>query len=132
LHETLALVRELNDRVDEASVLNSLGEVARYQRAYERSAASYHGSLALYRELDSRGGAAIVLHNLGLLAMAQNDLPQAMSLFRESMATLEVEAEWPGRVFEMCGVWHAWPWPPVRRGEQSSFWPLPGRRSIPA
>jgi non-specific serine/threonine protein kinase len=82
LLDALALFRGLKKvGLDLANALNSLGEVARLQKAYERAAAYYQECLT-HAEEDNF---AVILFNLGLVAVRQGDRQRATALFRESV-----------------------------------------------
>jgi tetratricopeptide (TPR) repeat protein len=83
--EGLALARELGDKHGIAALLNSLGEMARFQGDYERAASLYEGSLALFRELGGRLQIAMILHNLAYVVLRQGDGQQAAASFGESL-----------------------------------------------
>jgi tetratricopeptide (TPR) repeat protein len=84
--EGLALARELGYKNGIAALLNSLGEMARFQGDYKRAAALYEESLTLFRELGGRVQIAMMLHNLGYVVLRQGDGRQAAALFEESLA----------------------------------------------
>ena len=87
--ESLALKRELGDRLEIALSTNNLGKLARLQGDYGRAAALHTESLALRRELGDRWGTAICLNDLALLAQAKGDAERAARLWGAAEALRE-------------------------------------------
>jgi predicted ATPase/class 3 adenylate cyclase len=85
---SLALWRELGDRVGIAYALNNLGVVAGETGDSARARALGEESLALLRALGDRRGLAVALSNLGDVARDQEDYATARSLYEESVALL--------------------------------------------
>ena len=85
LQESLALYRELGDKLGVAQSLNNLGSIAYSRGDWERAAALYTESLSLRRELGDKWGIANSLNNLGGVAYSQGDYERAAALYAESL-----------------------------------------------
>jgi non-specific serine/threonine protein kinase len=83
--ESLAIRRELGDKLEIANLLSNLGIVARYQGNYAVARALYEESQAIRRELGDRWGIATSLNALGLLAHYQGDNAAARRFLEESL-----------------------------------------------
>jgi predicted ATPase/class 3 adenylate cyclase/DNA-binding CsgD family transcriptional regulator len=83
--ESLAIRRELGDKLEIANLLSNQGIVARYQGNYAAARALYEESLAIRRELGDRWGIATSLNALGLLAHYQGDNAAARRFLGESL-----------------------------------------------
>ena len=86
LEESLAIRRELGDRLGIAGSLHSLGTVDCDQGDYPAGRVLLEESLAIRRELGDRFGIAASLNNLGNVALYQGDCPAARALYEESLA----------------------------------------------
>jgi predicted ATPase/class 3 adenylate cyclase/Tfp pilus assembly protein PilF len=86
--ESLALRRELGDKLGIAASLNNLALVAQQQGDYDTARSLLEESLALRRELGDKLGIALSLGNLGNVAQQQGDYDTARSLDEESLALL--------------------------------------------
>jgi tetratricopeptide (TPR) repeat protein len=75
----------LGNKGSQASTLNSLGVVARYQVDTARATEFLEASLALRRELGDRPGMSSALSNLGLVALDGGDPERAEAYFSESL-----------------------------------------------
>jgi predicted ATPase/class 3 adenylate cyclase len=84
--ESLAIYRELGDKVGAARPLTGLGTVAWNQGDLETARALLEESLALKRELGSPGAISISLNNLGLLALTEGELAAARAYLEEALA----------------------------------------------
>jgi len=84
--ESLAIRRDLGDRVGIAAVIGNLGNMAFDQGDYAAVKPLYEECLAIFRELGERGSIAAVLQNLGHVAHYQGDYASARSLREESLA----------------------------------------------
>ncbi len=84
--ESLAIRRELGDKLEIANLLSNLGIVARRQGNYAHARALYEESLALRRELGDKWGIATSLNALGLLAHYLGDNAAARGFLEESLA----------------------------------------------
>lgn len=86
LNESLALYRELGNLEGIAGCLNSLGIVAREQRALEQALAYIQEALAISRQLGDRYGVSNRLLNLGVIADEQEDFATAARYQQEALA----------------------------------------------
>ena len=84
--ESLAIRRELRDRLGMASVLGNLRNVAYERGDFIAARALSQEALAILRELGDRGRIADALNNLGNVAYDQGDLSSARALNEESLA----------------------------------------------
>ena len=84
--ESLAIRRELGDRLAVSGSLNNLGILAEDQGDYARARTLYEESLAIRRELGNRGTIAASLNNLGTVALEQGDYASARTLLEEALA----------------------------------------------
>jgi predicted ATPase/class 3 adenylate cyclase len=91
--ESLALFRELGDRVGIAEALYTLGDMAILQGDFDTARACLEQSLALRRELDHRRGTAGVLRSLGLIAFRGGDMAAAQSLLEEAVSLARAEGD---------------------------------------
>lgn len=82
--QSLAIRRQLNDKVGIARLLNNLGVVARFENDHSTARQLYEESLILLRELNDRPAVAQTLNNLALI-VRHEDLPGARKLLEESL-----------------------------------------------
>jgi predicted ATPase/DNA-binding SARP family transcriptional activator len=101
VEESLALYRELGDKVGIANALNTLGNMARDQGDLATARVCYEQSLSLCRELDDRRGIAASLHNLGRVAHAKGDMAAARSLIEEAFSLFRTVGDTLGIVFSI-------------------------------
>ncbi len=85
LEESLAIRRQLGDKLGIATMLNVLGTGAFHQGDFERAAALYNEGLAIAMELGAKDTIGVLLNNLGTVALSQSDDAAARSLFEESL-----------------------------------------------
>ena len=83
--QSLALDRELGQRLRMADTLGRLGFMFGIQQDYAAAEPCYRESLALYRALDDRSGVGRVLSELGYIALRQGDYARARSSLEESL-----------------------------------------------
>jgi len=93
LEASLAIRRELEDRVGIAQSLNNLGLVASYQGDFAQAIERYDEALGLYRELGDPLGIANVTNNLGIVAREQGEFARAAELYTESLASFRALGE---------------------------------------
>jgi tetratricopeptide (TPR) repeat protein len=84
--ESLAISRELGDRMGIGSELRNLGSVAMAQGDIASARALFEESLAISRELGNRVGISHSLAYLGSVAIKKGDYPDARALLEESLA----------------------------------------------
>jgi non-specific serine/threonine protein kinase len=84
--ESLAIRREVADRLGIAASLSNLGIVTLNQGDYPAAKALFEESLAIRRELGDRFGIAVSLSNLGYALLNQGDYPAARAPLEESLA----------------------------------------------
>lgn len=84
-YESLALMRELDDKNGVASVLNDLGILAHAQGDYKRAAVFFDESMLLARRLGNKWLIGSVLTSQGCLAMNQDDPQRARMIFEECL-----------------------------------------------
>ncbi|MEO8134062.1 MAG: tetratricopeptide repeat protein [Betaproteobacteria bacterium] len=84
--ESLAIRRQLGDRVGTATSLGNLANLAAAQGDYSSARALHEESLAIRSVLGDRSGIAMSLTNLGLIALEQADYPAARAWCEESLA----------------------------------------------
>jgi len=83
--ESLAIRRELGDRLGTAASLGNLGNVALLQGDLTSARALYEEGLTIRRELDDRRGIGALLGNLANVAYLQGDYPAAKVLYEDSL-----------------------------------------------
>ncbi len=86
LEESLALMRQIDDRKGVAHSLWDLANLAQIQGEHAEAQTLYEESLSIRRELNDKRGIAAVLNGLGNIAYAQADFNKARSLLEESLA----------------------------------------------
>lgn len=91
--ESLAIHRELGNRLGVAKVLNSLGNASNDLGDYSAARAYYEESLAIHRKLDARPGVAAVLGNLGVVAQEEGDYETARTLLEECIVLRKEQGE---------------------------------------
>jgi predicted ATPase/DNA-binding SARP family transcriptional activator len=84
--ESLAISRELGDRLVTATALNNLGNIAWNQGDYPQAETLYNESLAIRRALGDRLGIATSLHNMAMIAQDRADYSRSRALYEESLA----------------------------------------------
>ncbi|MFD1645919.1 tetratricopeptide repeat protein [Haloarchaeobius litoreus] len=82
--QSLALVREVDDRKGEASVLNSLGLIAWYQGDIDEAERRLRDALAIYDEVTVKQTEASVLSHLGIIQWERGNLEKAVEFFEAS------------------------------------------------
>jgi non-specific serine/threonine protein kinase len=85
VEQALRIFRELEDQWGCSVALNYLGELAREQGNYGRSAVFHEESLALRRTLGDKAGVGLELICLGNIAQAQGDCQRAAALQQEGL-----------------------------------------------
>jgi predicted ATPase/class 3 adenylate cyclase len=83
--ESLALFRELGDKLFIARELDALGEIAHYQGDYERAVEFHTESLAFRHEIGDKEGIAVSLGQLGIIARDHGQYQYAEDLLEESL-----------------------------------------------
>lgn len=83
--QSLALDRELDNRLRMADTLSRLGFLFVIQENYTAAEPVYRESLALFRALDERRGVGRVLSELGYIALRQGDYTLARTQLEESL-----------------------------------------------
>jgi predicted ATPase/class 3 adenylate cyclase len=84
--ESLALSRDLGDKVGIASCLNNLAVAASWMGKHERATRLLMECQAIRRELGDRVGLSDTLTNLGGIALEDRDYKRAVELYEESLA----------------------------------------------
>ncbi|HZO28356.1 MAG TPA: tetratricopeptide repeat protein [Chloroflexota bacterium] len=84
--ESLAIHRQLGDKLGTARALGNLAAVALFQGDYGRSTTLFEEGLALFRELGDDDGIARSLNYVGSIARNQGQHERATELFQESLA----------------------------------------------
>ena len=85
----LAIVKDLNDRREEALTLNSLGLALGRRGDPELASACFERSASIFHELESRHLEGQVLANLGTLREQQERPDEAVQCWREALACLD-------------------------------------------
>jgi len=85
----LAIVKELNDRREEALTLNSLGLALGRRGDPELASACFERSALIFHELESRHLEGQVLANLGTLREQQERPDEAVQCWRDALACLD-------------------------------------------
>jgi predicted ATPase/serine/threonine protein kinase len=88
VEESLAISRELGDRLGVARCLGSLASIAIFQGALVEARALSTECLEVYRELGRAAGVSAALHSLGHVALCQGSLEEAHARFEETLAVL--------------------------------------------
>ncbi len=104
LEESIAIWREIGDKVGLADALQQMGGVAYGQKDYDRAASLYEESLALLRETGEKSYAAMVLMLLGFTRLRQAQKAEALQFF---VASLTVDQEMglrPGVAENLLGL----------------------------
>jgi len=83
--QALALFRAVGDRLGEANVLQSLGDVQRFRAEMDAALDSYRQALALFRAVGSRLGEANVLLPLGSLEYEAENIDKATALLSQAL-----------------------------------------------
>jgi hypothetical protein len=86
--QSLALSRELGDRMTEANALTNIGNAYIQLADYERGNAFSHQALALYRQLGDHSGEGAVLDNLGNSAWGSGRYEDALHYKQEALAII--------------------------------------------
>jgi tetratricopeptide (TPR) repeat protein len=102
--ESLAIQRELEDKLGLPFTLNCLGEVLRCQGDYAGAGECYEESLALWRQLGIQEGVAGMLSNLGHVAQHQGDDRRAVAFFAESLALCRALGSQPSIAICLAGL----------------------------
>ncbi|WP_257297760.1 tetratricopeptide repeat protein [Haloarchaeobius sp. FL176] len=82
--ESLELVREVDDRKGEASVLNGLGLLAWYQGDIDEAERRLRDALSIFDEVESKRTESEVLNHLGIVQWERGDLGNAVEFFEAS------------------------------------------------
>jgi len=84
--ESLALRREIGNRLLISASLNNLGELARHLDDFDAARALYEESLRLKRDIGDKGGTAILINNLAGISLEQDHFLEAHVWLEESLA----------------------------------------------
>jgi tetratricopeptide (TPR) repeat protein/predicted transcriptional regulator len=82
--ESLELVREVDDRKGEASVLNGLGLLAWYQGDIDEADCRLRDALSIFDEVESKRTESEVLNHLGIVQWERGNLGNAVEFFEAS------------------------------------------------
>ena len=108
--ESVALFRELGDRIGIARVLLNQGRILYVQGDYEHARRLEEESLIHFQELGDRAGVGVVLLSLGDVALDQGDLDAARTYFnraRRDSQELGLIARTAGATLSLSRVAHA-------------------------
>lgn len=86
LEESLALFRQLGDKVSIAASLRNLGNESRMQGNYDTAHAYFKEGLQIARELDAQWEIAAFLGDLGVVTQTLGSLEDSRALYEESLA----------------------------------------------
>ena len=103
LEESLAIRRELGDKLGIAVTLNTLGEVARAEGDYAKARSLYEESTALAREIGTQEIISANLTNLGAVAYHEGDFASARSFYMEALAITQELGHKAGISFSLDG-----------------------------
>ena len=93
--ESLEIARFLNDRFNQAIVLNNLATVYHSAHNYTQEQALLEESLLLCREIGDRDGEAVALNNLGEMSAARADYASAVTYSLQALEIArQVGEEW--------------------------------------
>jgi adenylate cyclase len=84
--ESLAILRELDDKPQVGALLNNLGNVAIFQEDYATARPLFEESLAIMREIGYRSAVGLILNNLAIVVRFQGDSVAAREMLEESVA----------------------------------------------
>jgi tetratricopeptide (TPR) repeat protein len=102
--ESLALCRELGERLGMARALGNLGETVRQQGDYATAQGYYREAMTIAQEIGYQLNVAINLANLGNAAVALDDDTAAARYYREAMhKAIEIGAT-PYALDDLVGV----------------------------
>src|SRR5207253_8943370 len=89
IEESLAMARELKDKVGVAQWITNLGYMAHWQEDYPAAQAVFEQGLPLCRELDHKNGQIECLFHLGFCHQQQGDPAAAYARFEEMLAVAQ-------------------------------------------
>jgi predicted ATPase len=101
LEESVALYRQLEDRLGLASALAGLGDANQWLGDYGRSQALLEESVALYRDLADKQSSANALNKLGSLLQIQGKNEQAIPVLEESLTLCRELGDTTGRAIAL-------------------------------
>ena len=102
--ESLAIRREMGDKVGVALSLFNLGNVALAQGEYAKARALNDDCLRLNREMGDKNGIASSLCYLGVVALAEGDHARARALLEESLSLRQEMDDKPGKARPLLGL----------------------------
>jgi tetratricopeptide (TPR) repeat protein len=89
LEESLALLRSLADRSEEAGVLLDLGTVAWSEGSFDTAMGLSEEALAIYRDAGNRYEIAHTLHRIGDILRDSGDVERGMATLEEALAIVD-------------------------------------------
>ncbi len=104
LEEAQTLLRQLDDRLRLAHVLNNLGWVATLRSRLDRAQSISDEALALHRELADHRGVAVALNNLGWVEFYRGRGSRAEERFQQSLAMRRAAGDERGVVFTLANL----------------------------
>jgi predicted ATPase/DNA-binding XRE family transcriptional regulator len=104
LKTSLALCRELGDKVGSVRALHYLGYTVGTEGDYQRGTELCKEALALAREMGDLRGCANVLHAWGRIARAHNDPMHAQAYLQESLKLLRDLGDQSGALWPLLGL----------------------------
>jgi DNA-binding SARP family transcriptional activator/Flp pilus assembly protein TadD len=104
LQESLAIRRELDDRLGQALSLGNLGNVYQAQSLHEEAQACLNQSLAICQELGDRRGQASCHANLGQLNQRQGRYQEALACLRQSLTIRQDMADRHGQAHSLSNL----------------------------
>lgn len=89
LQDSLAICRELGDRMDEAVSLHNLGRVFNGLQQYQKAITCHQDSIGLFRELSHPHDHAEVLRDLGDALLGAGRAQEARAAWQEALNICE-------------------------------------------
>lgn len=87
--ESLALARQLGDRLNMAEAMRGLGDVARRRGRYREARAHFEACLALCRETGDQAAIAQALARVAVVLRIEGDYAESQRYYREGLAIFE-------------------------------------------
>ncbi|NMG05456.1 tetratricopeptide repeat protein [Brasilonema sp. UFV-L1] len=85
LEEALTVARAINNRVEEAEILNKQADVLASQGEYQKALDTFNQALTIQRQLKIRGGQAYTLENMAKLYKSLGDYQQSINTCQQAL-----------------------------------------------
>ncbi|KAB8334894.1 tetratricopeptide repeat protein [Scytonema tolypothrichoides VB-61278] len=104
LEEGLTVARAINNRVEEAEILNEKADVLASQGEYQKALDTFNQALTIQRQLNIRGGQADTLDNMAKLYRSLGDYQQSINTCQQALDLYRQLGDRKNEVFSLNSI----------------------------